>query len=82
MLWPWIKSCHINDLYKDNAGQYPYRELFSLLASKGYDRYTLIEVGKTPADAAAGEEFLKYYKALWLELATNGPATSGQLKAL
>ncbi|QDT53656.1 Xylose isomerase-like TIM barrel [Caulifigura coniformis] len=70
MLWPWIKSCHINDLYKDGAGIYPYRELFSLFRAKGYDRYTLIEVGKTPADPAAGEEFLKYYKALWTELAS------------
>ncbi len=70
MLWPWIKSCHINDLYKDASGAYPFRELFSLFRSKGYDRYTLIEVGKTPADAAAGEEFLKYYKALWTELAS------------
>ncbi len=69
MLWPWIKSCHINDLYKDASGAYPYRELFGLFRSKGYDRYTLIEVGKTPAD---GEEFLKYYKALWLELASGG----------
>ncbi|HVJ68925.1 MAG TPA: TIM barrel protein [Caulifigura sp.] len=67
MLWPWIKSCHINDLYKDLAGAYPYRELFSLFRSKGYDRYTMIEVGKTPAD---GEEFLRYYKALWTELAS------------
>jgi sugar phosphate isomerase/epimerase len=69
MLWPWIKSCHINDLYKNESGAYPYRELFSLFRQKGYDRYTLIEVGKTPADAPAGEEFLKYYKALWTELA-------------
>jgi sugar phosphate isomerase/epimerase len=80
MLWPWIKSCHINDLYRDASGAYPYRELFSLFASRGYDRYTLIEVGKTPADPAAGEEFLKYYKALWLELANPGAtAGAGQL---
>ncbi len=46
MLWPWIKSCHINDLYKNASGQYPYRELFALFREKGYDRYTLIEVGK------------------------------------
>jgi sugar phosphate isomerase/epimerase len=68
MLWPWIKSCHINDLYKDASGAYPYRELFGLFREKGYDRYTLIEVGKSPADAGAGEEFLKYYRALWSEL--------------
>jgi sugar phosphate isomerase/epimerase len=68
MLWPWIRSCHINDLYKDGSGEYPYRELFRLFRERGYDRYTLIEVGKTPADVAAGEEFLRYYKALWDEL--------------
>ena len=30
LLWPWISSCHINELYKDAAGVYPYRELFRL----------------------------------------------------
>ena len=35
----------------------------------GYDRYTLIEVGRTPGDAAACVEFLRYYKALWSRLA-------------
>jgi len=77
LLWPWIKSCHINDLYKDSSGGYPYREFFGLLNSKGYDRFTLIEVARTPGDAAAGEEFLKYYKALWLELAGGMPAPGG-----
>lgn len=68
MLRPWLKSCHINDLYKDIAGVYPYRELFRLLRESGYDRTTLIEVGRAPADVASGEEFLRYYKALWTEL--------------
>jgi sugar phosphate isomerase/epimerase len=69
MLLPWIRSCHINDLYKDRLGIYPYRELFRLFRESGYDRYTLIEVGKTPPDVPSGEEFLRYYKALWMELA-------------
>ena len=69
MLRPWIKSCHINDLYKDASGAYPYRELFRLFREAGYDRYTLIEVGRTPPDVASGEEMLRYYRALWLELA-------------
>jgi sugar phosphate isomerase/epimerase len=69
MLKPWIKSCHINDLYKDLSTAYPYRELFRLLREANYDRYTLIEVGRTPPDVATGEEFLRYYKALWTELA-------------
>ena len=68
LLRPWIKSCHINDLYKDMTGAYPYRELFRLLRETGYDRATLCEVGRAPADVAAGEEFLRYYKALWTEL--------------
>jgi sugar phosphate isomerase/epimerase len=68
MLWPWVRSCHINDLYKDHSGAYPYRELFRLFRENGYDRVTLCEVGKTPPDAASGEEMLRYYKALWTEL--------------
>jgi sugar phosphate isomerase/epimerase len=68
MLRPWLLSCHINDLYKDSSGVYPYRELFRLLRESGYDRYTLIEVGKGTPDVASGEEFLRYYKALWTEL--------------
>jgi sugar phosphate isomerase/epimerase len=70
MLKPWLKSCHINDLYKEHLdkGRYPYRELFRLLQQAKYDRYTLIEVGRTPPDVATGEEFLRYYKSLWTEL--------------
>jgi hypothetical protein len=69
LLKPWIRSCHINEIYKDSLGAYPYRELFRLFREAGYDRYTLVEVGRTPPDAASGEDMLKYYKALWLELA-------------
>jgi sugar phosphate isomerase/epimerase len=69
LLQPWIKSCHINELYKDSTGAYPYRELFRLFRESGYDRVTLCEVGKSPPDAATGEETLRYYKALWTELA-------------
>jgi sugar phosphate isomerase/epimerase len=69
LLKPWIKSCHINEIYKDSTGTYPYRELFRLFRDMGYDRYTMIEVGKTPPDVASAEEMLRYYKALWTELA-------------
>jgi sugar phosphate isomerase/epimerase len=69
LLQPWIRSCHINELWKDATGAYPYRELFRLLRESGYDRATLIEVGKSPPDAATGEELLRYYKALWTNLA-------------
>ncbi|HKI37745.1 MAG TPA: sugar phosphate isomerase/epimerase family protein [Gemmataceae bacterium] len=69
LLRPWIKSCHINELYKDSTGAYPYRELFRLFRETGYDRVTLCEVGKSPPDPATGEDVLRYYKALWTELA-------------
>ncbi len=68
LLWPWIRSCHINELYKDAAGAYPYRELFRLFRQRGYDRVTLCEVGRSVSDEAAGTEILRYYKALWMEL--------------
>jgi len=68
LLKPWIRSCHINELYKDAAGQYPYRELFRLFRQERYDRVTLVEVGRSMSDAASGEELLRYYRALWSEL--------------
>lgn len=69
LLQPWIRSCHINELWKDGKGVYPYRELFKLFRETGYDRVTLCEVGKSPPDADSGEEMMRYYKALWTELA-------------
>jgi sugar phosphate isomerase/epimerase len=69
LLRPWIKSCHINELHKDAAGIYPYRELFRLFRESGYDRVTLCEVGKSVPDPDVGAEMLRYYKALWTELA-------------
>jgi sugar phosphate isomerase/epimerase len=68
LLKPWIRSCHINELYNDQLGIYPYRELFRLLREIDYDRVTMCEVGKTPPTAEYGIEFLKFYKALWHEL--------------
>ncbi len=63
MLKPYIRCCHINDLW----GNYPYRELFSLLRQHGYAGYTLCEVGfsMTPED---GGPFLRCYQGLWREL--------------
>jgi len=69
LLRPHIKACHINDLYTDVTGEYPYRELFRALRQANYDRYTLIEVGRSQPSLADGIEFLRYYKALWTELA-------------
>jgi sugar phosphate isomerase/epimerase len=68
LLRPWIKSCHINELYKDATGAYPYRELFRLLRETDYDRVTLCEVGRGMPTPEAGAELLRYYKALWTEL--------------
>jgi sugar phosphate isomerase/epimerase len=68
LLAPWVRSCHINELYKDSTGQYPYRELFQLFRQAKYDRVTLVEVGRGMPDVASGEELLRYYKALWNEL--------------
>jgi sugar phosphate isomerase/epimerase len=69
LLWPWIKSCHINDLTNDAAGKYPYRELFRLLREHDYDRTTLCEVSKVYPDPAEGLKFFRDYKALWISLA-------------
>jgi len=60
LLRPWLKSCHITEL----VSGYPYRELFSLMKKTGYDRWTLCEAGESKEP----ERFLKYYRALWLEL--------------
>lgn len=59
-----IRSVHINEL----RGSYPYRELFAGLRSIGYDRVTLMEIGKA-MDPEEGLKFMKEYRALWLELA-------------
>jgi sugar phosphate isomerase/epimerase len=64
-----VRSCHINELYKDKTGKYPYRELFRLFRESDYDRVTLVEVGRGMPTPEAGEELLRYYKALWTELA-------------
>jgi hypothetical protein len=69
LLRPWVRSCHINEIWKDSRGIYPYRELFRLFRQIGYDRVTLVEVGRAMPDPASGEELLRYYKALWSELA-------------
>jgi sugar phosphate isomerase/epimerase len=71
LLRPWLRSCHINELYKDPLGVYPYRELFRLMRETGYDRVTLCEVSKDQPTPDAGAELLRYYKGMWTELATH-----------
>ena len=60
LLRPWIKNVHINEL----ANDYPWRELFGLLRNSGYDRFTLCEA----QECTQTERFLRYYRALWMEL--------------
>lgn len=61
LLKPWIRNVHINEIANP---AYPWRELLTLLAKSGYDRYTLCEA----AESREPERFLRYYAALWKEL--------------
>jgi sugar phosphate isomerase/epimerase len=63
LLKPYLKSCHINNLW----GDYPYEELFRLLRKANYTGYTLCEVG-TPVKAEDGVVFFQCYRGLWREL--------------
>jgi sugar phosphate isomerase/epimerase len=63
LLQPFIRCCHITDLWSD----YPYAELFSLLAASGYDRFTLCEFHQS-VPAADGVAWLKRYRKRWEEL--------------
>ena len=60
MLRPWLKSCHINELWTP----YPWRELFSLMNATKYDGYTLAEI----PESKDPERLMRYYKALWTAL--------------
>lgn len=65
LLKTYIRSCHITEL----TSSYPWRELFGLLKSIGYDRYTLAEVqGLDSSSNNDIERFMRYYRALWQEL--------------
>jgi len=60
------------DREHDEGVRFPFctaEGLEGLFREAGYDRYTMIEVGRTPPDVASGEDMLRYYRALWLELA-------------
>ena len=63
LLRPWIRNVHINEL----ASDYPYRELFALLRASKYERYTLCEA----QESKEPERFLRWYRALWMELNRN-----------
>jgi sugar phosphate isomerase/epimerase len=59
LLKPWIRSCHINNL-DDKA--YPWHELFTLLRSINFDRYTFAEVDESSCEPL---RFMSYYHAVW-----------------
>lgn len=61
LLRPWLRSCHINELWNPD---YPYRELFALLKQTGYDRFTLAEIPESPEPI----RLMRYYAALWRAL--------------
>lgn len=59
LLKDFIRNVHIRDL-----PDYPHRELFGLLKSIGYERYTLAET----AESCEPDRYLRFYAALWNEL--------------
>jgi hypothetical protein len=60
LLKPWLRSVHINELWKPD---YPWRELFGLLKEAQYNRYCLMEIADNPDPL----RLMRYYRALWLE---------------
>lgn len=58
LLKPWLKSVHINELWR---AEYPWRELMSLLRSAGYKRYTFAEI----PESCEPIRLMRYYHALW-----------------
>ncbi len=54
-----IREVHLRDLTDE---QYPWRDLFSLLAGAGYEGYTLAEI----PESTDPERVLRYFRALWL----------------
>ena len=63
------QGLHPQRPYRD-LPDYPHRELFRLLASIDYDRYTLAET----AQSCEPERYLRFYRALWQELVSDGRA--------
>jgi sugar phosphate isomerase/epimerase len=59
LLKPWIRSCHINNL---DDKTYPWHELFALLRTINFDRYTFAEVAEPSCEPL---RFMSYYHAVW-----------------
>jgi sugar phosphate isomerase/epimerase len=53
-----VREVHLRDL---TDADYPWRELFGLLAAQNYGGYTLAEI----PESADPERVLRYFKALW-----------------
>jgi sugar phosphate isomerase/epimerase len=63
LLRPDVRCCHVTDL----GSSYPYRELFALLASSGFDGFTLCEFPQ-PVVSAEGAQWLRDYRERWVAL--------------
>ena len=62
--------------FPDYARPYPWHELFSLLRAAGYNRYTLAEV----PESCEPIRFMRYYRALWEQLAASLSPAGVQFK--
>ena len=60
MLKPYLLNSHINELWKP---EYPWRDLFRMMKTAGYNRYCLAEIPETSDPL----RLMRYYRALWLE---------------
>ena len=58
LIGPWLRSCHIHELWDP---KYPYRELFALFRSVGYNRYTFAEI----QGSCEPMRLMHYYRTLW-----------------
>jgi len=70
LLKPWIRSAHINELWKP---EYPWRELFGSMKAVGYNRYCLAEIPETSDPI----RLMRYYRAFWMELCREVVRTRG-----
>ncbi|MFO0888739.1 MAG: hypothetical protein U0790_06280 [Isosphaeraceae bacterium] len=55
---PKVREVHLRDLFDPD---YPWRDLFALLAAQNYQGFTLAEI----PESADPERVLRYFKALW-----------------
>jgi sugar phosphate isomerase/epimerase len=58
LIGPWLRSCHLHELWDP---KYPYRELFALFRSVGYNRYTFAEI----QGSSEPIRLMHYYRKLW-----------------